>query len=157
MLLYYKFIYESFNFNFDNFNSFCMNKFFLITLLLIIILGCSEKVYTLDDLREIGFKDGVEIPISDTSRFVGTYDYIISEGNVMELAKRYPIRIKIMATKFENSNSAKEYEEYLKLNPSSTYGTYYKCFINNLYIGIKKDPDYTNYPKICEYIAIDLK
>ena len=103
------------------------------------------------------FKDGGELPISDTSRFAGTYNYTISEGNVMELTKRYPVRMKIIATMFENSNSAREYKEYLKLNPSLTYGTYHKCFINNLYIGIKKDPVYTNYTKICEYIAIDLK
>ncbi len=75
----------------------------------------------------------------------------------MELTKRYPFRIEIMATKFENSNSASEYNEYLKLNSSSTYGAYYKCFINNLYIGIKKDPNYRNYQKICDYIAIELK
>tara|TARA_B100000073_G_scaffold209871_1_gene174168 strand:+ start:549 stop:956 length:408 start_codon:yes stop_codon:yes gene_type:complete len=135
-----------------------MFKFFLITLLLVAItLGCSEKIYSIDDLREIGFEDGGEIPITDKSRFSGTYDYIISEGNVMELNKRYPFRMEIMATKFENSNSASEYNEYLKLNSSSTYGAYYKCFINNLYIGIKKDPNYTNYQKICDYIAIDLK
>ena len=108
-------------------------------------------------MRAIGFKDGGEIPIADKSRFSGTYDYIISEGNAMELTKRYPFRMEIMATKFENSNSANEYNEYLKLNSSSTYGAYYKCFINNLYIGIKKDQNYTNYQKICDYIAIDLK
>ena len=56
-----------------------MFKFFLITLLLIAItLGCSEKIYNIDDLRKIGFKDGGEIPITDTFRFSGTYDYIIS-------------------------------------------------------------------------------
>ena len=47
-----------------------------------------EKIYNIDDLRKIGFKDGFngEIPITDTSRFSGTYDYIISEGmNAMEL------------------------------------------------------------------------
>ena len=134
-----------------------MFKFFYFSLLLAITLGCSEKIYSIDDLRAIGFKDGGEIPIADTSRFSGTYDYIISEGNAMELTKRYPFRMEIMATKFENSNSANEYNEYLKLNSSSTYGAYYKCFINNLYIGIKKDQNYTNYQKICDYIAIDLK
>ena len=95
-----------------------MFKFFYFSLLLAITLGCSEKIYTIDDLRAIGFKDGGEIPIADTSRFSGTYDYIISEGNAMELTKRYPFRMEIMATKFENSNSANEYNEYLKLNYS---------------------------------------
>ena len=42
------------------------------------------------------------------------------------------------------------------MNLSSTFGAYYKCFINNLYIGIKRDPNYNNYQKICNYIAIDL-
>ena len=134
-----------------------MLKKYLIALLLVMIPGCSEKIYSIDDLREIGFKDGEEIPITDTSRFAGTYDYIISEGNAMELTKRYLFRIEVMATKFENSNSASEYSGYLKLNSSSTYGAYYKCFINNLYIGIKKDPNYRNYQKICDYIAIELK
>ena len=134
-----------------------MLKKYLIALLLIMISGCSEKIYSIDDLREIGFKDGGGVPITDTSRFAGTYDYIISEGNAMELTKRYPFRIEVMATKFENSNSASEYSGYLKLNSSSTYGAYYKCFINNLYIGIKKDPNYRNYQKICDYIAIELK
>ncbi len=108
-------------------------------------------------MREIGFKDSGEIPIADSSRFVGTYEYFISEGNAMELTKRYPFRIELMATKFENSKSAMEYNEYLKLNPSSTFGAYHKCFINNLYIGIKKDSNYSNYQKICNHIAINLK
>ena len=61
----------------------------LIALLLIMNSGCSEKIYSIDDLREIGFKDGGGgVPITDTSRFAGTYDYIISEGNAMELTKR---------------------------------------------------------------------
>ena len=75
----------------------------------------------------------------------------------MELTKRYPFRIQVMATKFDNLDSASEYSEYLKSNPSSSFGAYYKCFINNLYIGIKIDTEYTNYQKICDYIAIDLK
>ena len=75
----------------------------------------------------------------------------------MELTKKYPFRLEVMATKFDNSTSANEYHEYIKMNSSSTFGSYYKCFINNLYIGIKRDSNYTNYQKICNYIAIDLQ
>ena len=134
-----------------------MIKISFFALIAILTTGCTEDIYSIDDLREIGFKDSGEIPIADSSRFVGTYEYFISEGNAMELTKRYPFRIELMATKFENSNSAMEYNEYLKLNPSSTFGAYHKCFINNLYIGIKKDSNYSNYQKICNHIAINLK
>ena len=132
-------------------------KITLFILILVLNFGCTEKIYNIDDLRKIGFKDSGEISIADKSRFVGTYDYIVSEGNAMELTKRYPFRIQVMATKFDNLDSANEYSEYLKSNPLASFGAYYKCFINNLYIGIKIDTEYTNYQKICDYIAIDLK
>ena len=134
-----------------------MIKFYLIIFILISAYACTEDIYIIDDLREIGFVDSGEIPITDTSRFVGSYEYVISEGNAMELTKKYPFRLEVMATKFDNSTSANEYHEYIKMNSSSTFGSYYKCFINNLYIGIKRDSNYTNYQKICNYIAIDLQ
>ena len=75
----------------------------------------------------------------------------------MELNKRYPVRLEVIATMFEDLNSAREYHDYLKENPSEFYGAYYKCFIYNLYIGIKKDANFSNYQKVCDYISIDLK
>ena len=88
---------------------------------------------------------------------MGFYEYAISEGNAMELIRRYPVRLEVVATKFQDTSSANEYHQKLKENPSDFYGTYYKCFINNLYIGIRKDPIYSNYQKVCNYISIELK
>lgn len=134
-----------------------MKNLILILSLLAVVIGCTENVYTIDDLRNIGFDDSGNLDISETARFVGTYEYIISEGNSMELTKRYPVRLQVIATMFEDVNSAKEYHNSLKESPSEFYGAYYKCFINNLYIGIKKDPNYNDYQKVCDYISIDLK
>ncbi len=134
-----------------------MKNLILILSLLVVVIGCNENVYTIDDLRNIGFDDSGNLDISETVRFVGTYEYIISEGNSMELTKRYPVRLQVIATKFEDINSAREYHNSLKESPSEFYGAYYKCFINNLYIGIKKDPNYSDYQKVCDYISIDLK
>ena len=134
-----------------------MKNIILTLSLFVLIIGCTENVYTIDDLRNIGFVDSGNLGITETLRFVGTYEYIISEGNAMEITKRYPVRLQVIATKFEDSNSAKEYHNNLKESPSEFYGAYYKCFINNLYIGIKKDPNYSNYQKVCDYISIDLK
>ena len=33
----------------------------------------AEDIYIIDDLREIGFVDSGEIPITDASKFVGSY------------------------------------------------------------------------------------
>ena len=86
-----------------------MLKITLFILILVLNFGCTEKIYNIDDLRKIGFKDSGEISIADKSRFVGTYDYIVSEGNAMELTKWYPCRIQVMATKFDNLDSAHIY------------------------------------------------
>ena len=75
----------------------------------------------------------------------------------MELKERYPVHLQVIVTKFEDVNSAREYHNSLKESPSEFYGAYYKCFINNLYIGIKKDPGYVNYQKVCEYISTNLE
>ena len=132
-------------------------KYILIMILVILVIGCNEKVYTIDDLRDIGFEDIGDQGIVETDRFVGTYEYVISEGNAMELARRYPVRLEVIATKFEDTKTANEYKETMEENPTEFFGRYHKCFINNLYIGIKKDSNYSNYQRICNYIVIDLK
>jgi len=134
-----------------------MKKLTLIISLLILIIGCTEKVYSIDDLRDIGFEDIGGQGITDTDRFVGTYEYVISEGNAMELTRRYPVRLEVIATKFKDIKTANEYKETMEENPTEFFGRYHKCFINNLYIGIKKDSNYSNYQRICDYIVIDLK
>jgi len=134
-----------------------MKKLTLIISLLILIIGCTEKVYSIDDLRDIGFEDIGGQGITDTDRFVGTYEYVISEGNAMELTRRYPVRLQVIATKFEDTKTANEYKETMEENPTEFFGRYHKCFINNLYIGIKRDSNYSNYQRICDYIVIDLK
>ncbi len=121
-----------------------------------IFIGCNEKIYTLDNLRNIGFEDSGNLSIAEKTRFVGTYEYVLSGGNAMEITRRYPVRLEVIATIFEDTDAANEYHETLKENPSNFYGSYYKCFINNLYIGIKKDPNYDNYQKVCDHISIDI-
>tara|TARA_Y100001936_G_C16022417_1_gene640314 strand:- start:244 stop:648 length:405 start_codon:yes stop_codon:yes gene_type:complete len=134
-----------------------MKKLTLIISSFILIIGCTEKVYSIDDLRDIGFEDIGGQGITDTDRFVGTYEYVISEGNAMELTRRYPVRLQVIATKFEDTKTANEYKETMEENPTEFFGRYHKCFINNLYIGIKRDSNYSNYQRICDYIVIDLK
>ena len=134
-----------------------MKKLTLIISSFILIIGCTEKVYSIDDLRDIGFEDIGGQGITDTDRFVGTYEYVISEGNAMELTRRYPVRLEVIATKFKDIKTANEYKETMEENPTEFFGRYHKCFINNLYIGIKKDSNYSNYQRICDYIVIDLK
>tara|TARA_S200000501_G_scaffold342736_1_gene353106 strand:+ start:301 stop:705 length:405 start_codon:yes stop_codon:yes gene_type:complete len=134
-----------------------MKRLILLMSLVILFIGCNEKIYSIDNLRQIGFKDSGDLSVAETTRFVGVYEYVISEGNAMELIKRYPIRLEVVATKFQNTASANEYHQNLRENPSDFYGAYYKCFINNLYIGIKKDSNYSNYQKVCDYISIELK
>jgi len=134
-----------------------MKRLILLMLLIFLFVGCNEKIYTIDNLRQIGFKDSGDLSTADTTRFVGFYEYAISEGNAMELIRRYPVRLEVVATKFQDTSSANEYHQNLKKNPSGFYGAYYKCFINNLYIGIRKDPNYSNYQKVCDYISIELK
>tara|TARA_B100000686_G_scaffold86976_1_gene93794 strand:+ start:22 stop:426 length:405 start_codon:yes stop_codon:yes gene_type:complete len=134
-----------------------MKKLTLIISSFILIIGCTEKVYSIDDLRDIGFEDIGGQGITDTDRFVGTYEYVISEGNAMELTRRYPVRLEVIATKFEDTKTANEYKETMEENPTEFFGRYHKCFINNLYIGIKRDSNYSNYQRICDYIVIDLK
>lgn len=134
-----------------------MKKLTLIISSFILIIGCTEKVYSIDDLRDIGFEDIGGQGITDTDRFVGTYEYVISEGNAMELTRRYPVRLEVIATKFKDIKTANEYKETMEENPTEFFGRYHKCFINNLYIGIKRDSNYSNYQRICDYIVIDLK
>ncbi len=133
-----------------------MKKILLTITLLILVIGCTEKVYTFDDLRDIGFEGGGGSSIVDSNYFVGTYEYVISEGNAMELTRRYPVLLNVIANRFEDTKSANEYKEFLKSNPQTLSG-YHKCFINNLYIGLKKDPNYSNYQRVCDFIAIDIK
>ena len=78
-----------------------MKNLILTFLLFFLIAGCSENVL-IDDLRGIGFIDNGNLSITEKLRFVGTYEYIISEGNAMELNKRYPVRLEVIATMFED-------------------------------------------------------
>tara|TARA_Y100000996_G_C22516361_1_gene640535 strand:- start:895 stop:1299 length:405 start_codon:yes stop_codon:yes gene_type:complete len=134
-----------------------MKRLILLLPLVILFIGCNEKIYTIDNLRQIGFKDSGDLSIAETTKFVGVYEYHISEGNAMEIIRRYPVSLEVVATKFQDTTSANEYHQNLRENPSGFYGAYYKCFVNNLYIGIKKDPNYSNYQKVCDFISIELK
>ena len=134
-----------------------MKRLILLLPLVILFIGCNEKIYTIDNLRQIGFKDSGDLSAAETTRFVGVYEYHISEGSAMEVIRRYPVSLEVVATKFQDTSSANEYHQNLRENPSGFYGAYYKCFVNNLYIGIKKDPNYSNYQKVCDFITIELK
>ncbi len=134
-----------------------MKRLILLLSLIFLFIGCNEKTYTIDNLRQIGFKDSGDLSAADTTRFAGFYKYVISDGNAMEVIRRYPVRLEVVATKFQDTSYANEYHQNLKKNPSDFYGAYYKCFINNLYIGIKKDLNYSNYQKVCDYISLELK
>ena len=85
------------------------------------VFGCTEKIYTFDDLRDIGFEGGGS-SIVDSRSFVGTYEYVISEGNAMELTRRYPVLLNVIANRFEDTKSANEYKEFLKSNPQTLSG-----------------------------------
>ena len=74
-----------------------MKKILLTITLLILVIGCTEKVYTFDDLRNIGFEGGDGSSVIESNRFVGTYEYVISEGNAMELTRRYPVLLNVIA------------------------------------------------------------
>ena len=134
-----------------------MKRLILLLPLVILFIGCNEKIYTIDNLRQIGFKDSGDLSSAETTRFVGVYEYHISERSTMEVIRRYPVSLEVVATKFQDTSSANEYHQNLRENPSGFYGSYYKCFVNNLYISIKKKPNYSNYQKVCDYISIELK
>ena len=125
--------------------------------LLILIIGCSEKIYTYDDLIDIGFtktSDG----LSESSKLIweGNYQYSVSEGNAMELIRKYPVLLDVVVTIDSEIKTLNEWQKFQKTH-SELLDDYYKCYINNVFIGIKKDPNFSNYQRVCNFIEIDLK
>ncbi len=134
-----------------------MKKLLLIISLLILIIACSEKIYTYDDLIGIGFTKTSESS-TEISNLIweGNFQYSISEGNAMELTRRYPVLLDVVVSINPKNMRLEEWQVFQETHSELLSG-YHKCYINNIFIGIRKDSNFSSYQRVCNFIEIELK
>ena len=123
----------------------------------VIVIGCSEKIYTYDDLIDIGFtktsEASTEIP---NLIWEGNFQYSISEGNAMELTRRYPVLLDVVVSINPKNMRLEEWQVFQETHSELLSG-YHKCYINNIFIGIRKDSNFSSFQRVCDFIEIELK
>tara|TARA_B100001996_G_C18381990_1_gene485728 strand:- start:103 stop:513 length:411 start_codon:yes stop_codon:yes gene_type:complete len=134
-----------------------MSNYLYIAFAVILVIGCGEKIYTYNDLIDIGFTKTSEAS-TETPNLIweGNFQYSISEGNAMELTRRYPVLLDVAVSVNPKSRRIEEWQVFQEAH-SELLDDYHKCYINNIFIGIRKDSNFSNYQRVCDFIKIELK